>query len=61
MEDVDVPEETCPGTGSAPVDGSVLQQGATRKIGLCPQCGGRVRVGGDARLLDHAPAAAAES
>ena len=54
-----VSEESCEGTGSPAVDGSVLQEGATRKTGVCPLCGGRVRLGGDARLLDHAAAAAA--
>lgn len=32
----------------------------TRKTGECPLCGGRVRLGGDARLRDHTSAAAAE-
>jgi hypothetical protein len=50
--------ESCAGTGGPAVEGSVLQKGATRKTGECPLCGGRVRLGGDARLLDHAAEAA---
>jgi len=53
-----VAEETCAGTGSPPVEGSVLQEGATRKSGVCPLCGERIRLGSDALLLEHAPAAA---
>ena len=50
--------EACAGAGSAAVDGSVLQEGATRKTGVCPLCGGRFRLGSEARLLDHAAASA---
>jgi hypothetical protein len=53
--------ESCAGVGGPAVDGSVLQEGATRKTGVCPLCGDRVRLGGGARLLDHSAAAAAES
>jgi len=52
--------ESCAGAGGPAVDGSVLQEGATRKTGVCPLCGDRVRLGGGA-LLDHSAAAAAES
>jgi hypothetical protein len=51
-----VPEGPCAGVGSSAIEGSVLQQGATRKTGVCPLCGERVRLGSDTRLLDHAPA-----
>ena len=50
----------CAGAGGPAADGSVMQEGARRKTGVCPLCGGRVRLGVDARLLDHAGAAAAE-
>lgn len=46
--------EMCEGTGSVAVDGTVLQEGATRKTGVCPLCSGRFRLGSDARLVDHA-------
>jgi hypothetical protein len=48
-----VAEESCAGTGGPAVDGSVLQEGATRKSGVCPSCGSHVRLGGDALLVDH--------
>jgi hypothetical protein len=46
-------EERCAGAGGPAIDGSVLQEGATRKTGVCPLCGGRVRLGSGARLADH--------
>jgi hypothetical protein len=51
-----VAEGSCAGTGGPAIDGSVLQEGATRKTGVCPLCGGRVRLGSGARLLDHTAA-----
>ena len=54
---VNIPEGSCAGTGGYAVDGSVLQEGAKRKTGVCPTCGGRFRLGSDARLLDHTAAA----
>ena len=55
---VGVSEASCAGTGGPAADGSILQEGATRKTGLCPRCGARVRLDGDAKLLDHTAAAA---
>jgi hypothetical protein len=54
---VNIPEGSCAGTDSSAVDGSVLQEGATRKTGVCPLCGGRFRLSSDTRLLDHTAAA----
>jgi hypothetical protein len=51
-----VPEGSCSGTGTAPAPGTVSQENATRRTGLCPVCGGRFRLGSDARLPNHEPA-----
>ena len=55
---VTLTEGSCAGTGGPAVDGSVLQEGATRKTGECPLCGSRVRLGSGARLADHRAASA---
>ena len=52
--------EVCAGTGRPATDGTVLQEGATKKTGVCPLCGGRFRLGSEARLVDHSAAPDAE-
>ena len=52
--------EGCAGGGAPAVDGSVLQEAATRKTGVCPSCGGRFRLGSGARLPHHAAEASTE-
>lgn len=52
-----VPEGSCPGTGSHPLPGSVNhEENATSETGICPDCGGRFRLGSDSRLPNHHPA-----
>jgi hypothetical protein len=56
--DATVPQGSCAGTGSHPTPGSISQEGATRKTGLCPLCHGRFRLGSDSRLPNHQAAPA---
>ena len=48
---------SCAGAGQPAVEGSVLQEGATRKTGVCPSCGDRVRLGSGGLLREHTAAA----
>jgi hypothetical protein len=51
-----VPEGSCAGTGATPAPMSQVRDQAGRITGLCPVCGGRLRLDVDRLLPNHAPA-----
>jgi len=53
---VSVPEGSCTGTGEAPVAMSQVRDQVGRMTGVCPVCGGRLRLDVDRLLPNHAPA-----
>ncbi len=53
---MDVPEGSCPGTGSTPAPMSLARDKTGRQTGLCLACNGRFRLATDGLLPNHAPA-----
>jgi hypothetical protein len=53
---VSVPPGSCTGTGVTPAPMSQLRDHAGRMTGICPICGGRLRLDIDRLLPNHAPA-----
>ena len=51
-----VPAGSCVGTGGLPVALSKGRDNAGRMTGVCPVCGGRLRLDVDGQLPNHAPA-----
>ena len=53
-----VPAGSCDGTGDEPARMTKLRDSNGRMTGLCPVCSGRLRLGVDGLLPNHAPAPA---
>lgn len=53
-----VPTGSCDGTGDEPAPMTKLRDNNGRMTGLCPVCSGRLRLGVDGLLPNHAPAPA---